>query len=71
MGIGADNVYTIKTDSRGELSIEHLEIEILRAQREGAKPFMVNHTQNVITFTLKFTLFLGKCNSRYNSSGRI
>lgn len=30
------------TDSRGKLSIEHLEIEIVRAIKEGAKPFMVN-----------------------------
>lgn len=41
MGIGSNNVYNINTDSIGKLSIEHLEIEILRALNEGAKPFMV------------------------------
>lgn len=41
MGIGSDNVYAINTDSRGKLSTGHLESEILRALKEGAKPFMV------------------------------
>lgn len=41
MGLGSDNVYTIKTCERGRIIIEHLESEILRAQNEGAIPFMV------------------------------
>lgn len=71
MGIGSDNVYNIKTDSRGKISIEHLEIEIRRAQSEGAKPFMVNYTKNYFIGALKSTIFLGKCYSWYNSFGRI
>lgn len=41
MGLGSDNVYKIKTCDRGKIIIEHLECEILRAQNEGAIPFMV------------------------------
>lgn len=41
MGLGSDNVYKIKTCDRGKIIIEHLESEILRAQKESAIPFMV------------------------------
>lgn len=44
LGLGTDNVYTIKTDSRGKMEIAHLEQEIKRALDEGAKPFMVSAT---------------------------
>lgn len=41
MGLGSDNVYKIKTCDRGKIIVEHLESEIVRAQNEGAIPFMV------------------------------
>ncbi|KAJ6645878.1 Acidic amino acid decarboxylase GADL1 [Pseudolycoriella hygida] len=44
MGIGSDNVYKIKTDSRGKLQVDHLEMEIQRAKSEGALPFLVSAT---------------------------
>lgn len=44
MGIGARNVYKIKTDACGKLCSDHLEAEIVRAQTEGALPFMVSAT---------------------------
>lgn len=44
MGIGADNVYKINTDDAGKVRPDHLEAEIVRAQSEGARPFMVSAT---------------------------
>ncbi|XP_037024547.1 acidic amino acid decarboxylase GADL1 [Bradysia coprophila] len=45
MGIGSDNVYKIKTDMRGKLRVDHLEMEIERVKTEGnAIPFMVSAT---------------------------
>lgn len=44
LGLGMDNVYLIKTDSRGKMCPEHLESEIKRALDEGAAPFMVSVT---------------------------
>ncbi|KAJ9589117.1 hypothetical protein L9F63_017576 [Diploptera punctata] len=44
LGIGSDNVYLIKTDSRGKMDTHHLEQEILRSLEEGAAPFMVSAT---------------------------
>lgn len=44
MGVGSDNVYTIKTDAVGRLLPEHLQTEIERALNEGALPFMVSAT---------------------------
>lgn len=41
MGLGSDNVYKVKTCSRGKIIIEHLESEVLRAKSEGAVPFLV------------------------------
>ncbi|XP_075224255.1 glutamate decarboxylase-like protein black [Lycorma delicatula] len=43
-GIGADNVYLIKTDNRGKMDISHLEAQIKRTIDEGALPFMVSAT---------------------------
>lgn len=44
LGLGTDNVYIVKTDSRGKMDTVHLEQEIQRALDEGAKPFMVSAT---------------------------
>lgn len=44
MGIGADNVYLIKTNSLGKMDPAHLESEVKRALSEGAAPFMVSAT---------------------------
>lgn len=44
LGLGTDNVYTIKTDTRGKMDVAHLEQEIERVLAEGAKPFMVSAT---------------------------
>lgn len=44
MGIGSDNVYQVHTDQLGKLRLDHLEQEIVRALREGARPFMVSAT---------------------------
>lgn len=44
MGIGSDNVYKIKTDSRGKLRVDNLEMEIQRAKSEGYCPFLVSAT---------------------------
>lgn len=44
LGIGYDNVYLVKVDSRGKLMIVDLEAQIARAILEGAAPFMVSAT---------------------------
>ncbi|XP_055550002.1 cysteine sulfinic acid decarboxylase [Wyeomyia smithii] len=44
MGIGSDNVYSIRTDTVGKMRVDHLEAEILRAKSDGALPFMVSAT---------------------------
>ncbi|XP_063698333.1 cysteine sulfinic acid decarboxylase [Culicoides brevitarsis] len=44
MGIGFDNVFPIKTDSRGKMCLVNLEQQIQRAITEGGKPFMVSAT---------------------------
>ncbi|GAB0091882.1 cysteine sulfinic acid decarboxylase [Sergentomyia squamirostris] len=44
MGIGANNVYSIRTDECGKMQMDHLESEILRAKCEGGHPFMVSAT---------------------------
>lgn len=44
LGLGTDNVYLIKTDSRGKLSVEHLKEQIAKTLSEGAVPFMVSAT---------------------------
>lgn len=44
MGIGSENVYKIRTCGRGKMVSSHLEEEIIRAQNEGAKPFLVSAT---------------------------
>lgn len=41
MGIGADNVYKIKTCDRGKMIVENLESEVIRAKNEGGLPFLV------------------------------
>ncbi|XP_055711582.1 cysteine sulfinic acid decarboxylase [Phlebotomus papatasi] len=44
MGIGANNVYSIRTDACGKMQMDHLESEILRSKCEGGHPFMVSAT---------------------------
>ncbi|KAJ3660387.1 hypothetical protein Zmor_004837 [Zophobas morio] len=44
LGIGTDNVYLIRTDSRGRMDVSHLVQEIERSLGEGAAPFMVSAT---------------------------
>lgn len=44
MGLGSDNVYKIRTDARGKMIPSHLEEEVVRAQKEGGKPFLVSAT---------------------------
>ncbi|KAI4470731.1 glutamate decarboxylase-related [Holotrichia oblita] len=41
MGLGTNNVYTVKTDDRGRMSIEHLREQIQKTLSEGALPFLV------------------------------
>ncbi|CAH1957959.1 unnamed protein product [Acanthoscelides obtectus] len=40
-GMGADNVYAVKTDERGKMIVSDLVENIERALKEGAKPFLV------------------------------
>ncbi|VEN61661.1 unnamed protein product [Callosobruchus maculatus] len=40
-GMGADNVYSIKTDDRGIMIVSDLVANIEKALKEGAKPFLV------------------------------
>ncbi|EFN89498.1 cysteine sulfinic acid decarboxylase [Harpegnathos saltator] len=44
LGIGYDNVYSVKVDSRGKMLVSDLEAQIARATREGAVPLMVSST---------------------------
>lgn len=44
LGLGTDNVYTVRTDSRGKMDVCHLEQQVRRAVEEGARPFMVSAT---------------------------
>jgi len=44
LGIGYDNVYLVKVDSRGKMVIADLEAQISRAIMEGAAPLMVSAT---------------------------
>lgn len=44
LGIGYDNVYLVKVDSRGKMMITDLEAQIARAVEEGAVPLMVSAT---------------------------
>lgn len=44
MGLGADNVYKIETDTRGKMRPEHLREQIERSLAEGALPFLVSAT---------------------------
>nr|CAD7195665.1 unnamed protein product [Timema douglasi] len=44
MGIGSDNVYLVKCDSRGKMNTTHLQEQIQRTLDEGARPFMVSAT---------------------------
>ncbi|XP_054286365.1 cysteine sulfinic acid decarboxylase-like [Macrosteles quadrilineatus] len=43
-GLGSDNVYLIRTDSRGRMDVNDLRAQIQRTIQEGAKPFMVSAT---------------------------
>lgn len=44
LGIGSKNVYLVKTDDKGKMSLPDLRREIERAITEGVKPFMVSAT---------------------------
>lgn len=44
LGLGSDNVYLIRANSKGKMDPHHLEQEIQRALEEGAAPFMVSAT---------------------------
>lgn len=44
LGLGTDNVYLIKTDTRGKMCMEHLRSEVERALSENGRPFMVSAT---------------------------
>ncbi|KAJ8957457.1 hypothetical protein NQ314_006555 [Rhamnusium bicolor] len=44
LGIGSDNVYLIKTNSRGRMDVGHLIKEVERSLSEGGAPFMVSAT---------------------------
>nr|CAD7592325.1 unnamed protein product [Timema genevievae] len=44
MGLGSDNVYLVKCDSRGKMNTTHLQEQIQRTLDEGARPFMVSAT---------------------------
>lgn len=44
LGIGYDNVYLAKVDSRGKMVVSDLEAQIARAIEEGAAPLMVSAT---------------------------
>lgn len=44
LGIGYDNVYQVKVDSRGKMMVADLEVQIARVVEEGAVPLMVSAT---------------------------
>lgn len=44
LGIGYNNVYLAKVDTRGKMLVSDLEKQIARAIEEGAKPLMVSAT---------------------------
>ncbi|XP_017764181.1 PREDICTED: cysteine sulfinic acid decarboxylase [Eufriesea mexicana] len=44
LGIGTNNVFEVKTDNRGKMSITDLEVQIKKALDEGAIPLMVSAT---------------------------
>lgn len=44
MGIGQDNVYLVRTDSRGKMVPDDLEKCIKKSVEDGAKPFLVSAT---------------------------
>lgn len=48
-GLGSDNVYSVKTDSRGKMDTQDLEKQILEAIAEKAVPFMVSATSGIKT----------------------
>lgn len=44
LGLGTGNVYCVKVDGRGKMSVDDLEAQISRAVEEGAVPLMVSAT---------------------------
>lgn len=40
----ADNVYSVKVDERGKMSVDDLRLQVHRALDEGARPLMVSAT---------------------------
>ncbi|XP_076756849.1 glutamate decarboxylase-like protein black [Xylocopa sonorina] len=44
LGIGASNIYGVKTDDRGKMCVADLEAQIKKALDEGAIPYMVSAT---------------------------
>jgi glutamate decarboxylase len=66
LGLGSDNVYLIRCNSRGKMDVQHLEQEIQRTLEEGAAPFMVSATAGE-----KNKLKLGKQSCLFRNSGPI
>lgn len=44
LGLGMDNCISIKTNDKGQMSIEDLERQILKVKSMGQEPFFVNAT---------------------------
>ncbi|XP_067647232.1 cysteine sulfinic acid decarboxylase isoform X2 [Eurosta solidaginis] len=44
LGLGADNCVHVKTNERGQMCPNDLEVKILQAQKDGSEPFFVNAT---------------------------
>lgn len=48
-GLGSDNVYSVRTDSRGKMDPKDLEKRVLESIAEKAAPFMVSATSGKLT----------------------
>ena len=44
LGLGMDSVVVVKTNSRGQMHLEDLEMKISEAKKDGKVPFFVNAT---------------------------
>lgn len=44
LGLGADNCVVVKTNERGQMLTNDLEVKILKVQESGCEPFFVNAT---------------------------
>ncbi|XP_048733038.2 cysteine sulfinic acid decarboxylase-like [Ostrea edulis] len=50
IGLGIDNLISVKSDSKGKMDIQDLENKILQAQSEGKVPYLVNATAGTTVF---------------------